>query len=77
MRRIVAMVGVSAAVAATATGTVLYWRRHPRLGTRFANEIVNPALLRRGMSGLGPIDAQVQDVDRLDTAATVGLAVAI
>ena len=51
MRKVVAMVGGSAAFAAVVTGTVVYWRRNPRVGTRFVNAVVNPALLRRGLAG--------------------------
>lgn len=51
MRRIVAIIGVPAALGAVVGGTVIYWRRNPRLGTRFMNVVVNPALLRRGLAG--------------------------
>lgn len=51
MRKVVAIVGGSAALAAVVTGTVVYWRRNPRIGTRFVNAVVNPALLRRGLAG--------------------------
>lgn len=51
MRRIVAVIGVPTALGALAGGTVIYWRRNPRVGTRFMNAVVNPALLRRGLAG--------------------------
>jgi hypothetical protein len=58
MRRIVFVIGLSAATGAVAA-TV--WRRNPRLGTAFVNSVVNPALMRRGlvggrMSEIGTID---------------------
>jgi deazaflavin-dependent oxidoreductase (nitroreductase family) len=51
MRRIVAICGASATLAALVTGTVVYWKRNPRIGTRFVNAVVNPGLLRRGLAG--------------------------
>jgi deazaflavin-dependent oxidoreductase (nitroreductase family) len=51
MRRIVAIFGASATLAAAATGTIVYWRRNPRAGTKFVNVVVNPGLLRRGLAG--------------------------
>ena len=51
MRRMVGIASVSVAVAVAATGTVAYWRRHPRVGTGFVNVVVNPVLLRRGLAG--------------------------
>lgn len=48
MRRFVI---ASAAVAGLTTGAAIVWRRNPRLGTRFANDVVNPWLLRRGLAG--------------------------
>ncbi len=46
MRRLVLGLGVvvMAAVAALAS-----WRRHPRVGTRFVNMVVDPWLVRRGI----------------------------
>jgi deazaflavin-dependent oxidoreductase (nitroreductase family) len=51
VRRIVVISGGSATLAAFVTGTVVYWRRNPRVGTRFVNAVVNPGLLRRGFAG--------------------------
>jgi deazaflavin-dependent oxidoreductase (nitroreductase family) len=51
MRRVVAICGASATLAAIVTGTVVYWRRNPRVGTRFVNAVVNPGLVRRGLAG--------------------------
>lgn len=50
MRRfmLVAAGGVAAGV-----GAVLYWRRDPRVVVRFMNEVVDPFLVGRGMSGVG------------------------
>ena len=44
MRRLVALV-------AFVGGAVILWRRNPRIGTTFVNTVVNPLLLRRGLSG--------------------------
>jgi deazaflavin-dependent oxidoreductase (nitroreductase family) len=53
MRRIIVVVGASAALGAAATGAVIAWRRNPRIGTAFVNSVVNPMLLRRGLAGGG------------------------
>jgi hypothetical protein len=50
VRKLVLAVGVLAAAGAV---SVMAWRRNPRMGTRFANEVVNPLLVRRGVSGVG------------------------
>jgi len=50
MRRIVSIV---IGLVATATAAALVWRRNRRLGTRFVNAVVNPALMRRGLAGKG------------------------
>jgi hypothetical protein len=50
MRRLVLIAG--ALVAAGAVATVA-WRRNPRIGTRFTNEVFNPFLVGRGISGGG------------------------
>jgi hypothetical protein len=50
MRRLLIIIG--AAVAAVA-GAFVYWRRNPRAGTRFMNEVLDPFLLARGLSGTG------------------------
>jgi len=35
------------------TGAALVWRRKPRIGTRFMNEVIDPILDRRAISGSG------------------------
>ena len=32
-------------------GAALAWRRDPRVGTRFMNAVINPAIVRRGLAG--------------------------
>jgi len=49
MRKVVLVTG---ALAAAAAGVVA-WRRNPRIGTRFTNEVLNPLLVDRGISGTG------------------------
>jgi hypothetical protein len=34
-------------------GGLVAWRRNPRIGTRFMNEVLNPLLVARGISGAG------------------------
>ena len=51
MRRLTRILAVFAALAIATYGAVVYWRRHPRLGTTFVNSVVNPGLLRRGLAG--------------------------
>lgn len=46
------MIIIGAAVAAVA-GAFVYWRRNPRAGTRFMNEVLDPFLVERGLSGTG------------------------
>ena len=41
------MIAAAAALGAIAGGGVMFWRRNPRFGTTFVNEVVNPRLLRR------------------------------
>jgi hypothetical protein len=41
-----------AAVGATA-GLFIYWRRFPRAGTRWANDVLNPWLVEHGLAGRG------------------------
>jgi len=50
MRRFVL---VAAGGVAAGVGAVLYWRRDLRVGARFMNEVVDPFLVGRGMSGVG------------------------
>jgi len=49
MRKVVLVTGALSAVAAG----VVAWRRNPRIGTRFTNEVLNPLLVDRGISGTG------------------------
>ncbi len=51
MRKIIAVVAGPAAFATVASGAVIIWRHHPRIGTGFMNSVVDPALLRRGLAG--------------------------
>jgi deazaflavin-dependent oxidoreductase (nitroreductase family) len=53
MRRILALVGVAAALGALVAGAVVAWRRNPRIGSGTMNAVVNPVLLRRGLAGGG------------------------
>jgi hypothetical protein len=50
MRRFVVFV---AALVAAAFGTVIAWRRNPRIGSATMNAKVNPMLVRRGLAGAG------------------------
>ena len=47
------IVSIVVALVATATAAAVVWRRNRRLGTRFVNAVVNPALMRRGLAGRG------------------------
>lgn len=47
MRRSLMM---AAALGTTATGAVLWWRAHPRFGAATVNRVVNPWLVRQGVS---------------------------
>ncbi len=49
MRKRLVLLAVCGAVAALAVA----WIRNPRLGSGFANEVVNPLLVRRGLAGSG------------------------
>lgn len=44
---------VIAGLAAACAGFVVAWRRNPRIGTRFTNDVLNPFLVERGLSGAG------------------------
>jgi len=44
---------IAGALASVAAGVAVAWRRNPRMGTRFTNEVVNPFLVDRGISGAG------------------------
>jgi len=50
VRRFLLFVGALAAAGAV---LLMAWSRNPRMGTRFTNEVLNPALVRRGGSGVG------------------------
>jgi hypothetical protein len=50
VRRFLLFVGALAAAGAV---LAMAWLRNPRMGTRFTNEVLNPALVRRGASGVG------------------------
>jgi hypothetical protein len=50
MRRIVFILGGLVAVGA---GILVAWRRNPRMGTGYVNEVVNPFLVAHGMAGAG------------------------
>ena len=43
----------SRGLVAAAAALVAAWRRNPRIGTRFINEVVNPYLVARGIAGAG------------------------
>jgi deazaflavin-dependent oxidoreductase (nitroreductase family) len=53
MRKLLVMLAASAALGVVLVGTATTWRRHPRIGTRFVNTVVNPVLVRRGLVGTG------------------------
>ncbi len=44
---------ILAVVVAAGAALVAAWRRNPRIGTHFTNEVVNPYLLGRGIAGAG------------------------
>jgi hypothetical protein len=50
MRKLVVMAGGLVVVGA---GSLVAWRRNPRIGTRFMNEVLNPVLVARGIAGAG------------------------
>jgi len=50
MRRMIVLL---AGLVAAAAGAVVYWRRNPRIGSTFMNQVVDPFLLERGLSGVG------------------------
>ena len=50
MRKLI--VGLAVMSGATA-GAVALWRRNPRIGTHFTNEVLNPLLVERGVAGAG------------------------
>jgi hypothetical protein len=53
MRKIVTILGIPTAIAAVVVVAARRWRRNPRIGTAFANSVVNPMLVRRGLAGHG------------------------
>ena len=50
MRKVVFIAG---ALVAAGAGVVVAWRRNPRIGTHFTNDVLNPFLVDRGVSGVG------------------------
>jgi len=44
---------IAGGLAVAGAGAVVAWRRNPRMGTRCMNEVLNPALVARGVSGAG------------------------
>lgn len=50
MRKLLLIVG---ALGAASAALLVAWRRNPRMGTQFTNDVVNPLLIRRGISGVG------------------------
>jgi hypothetical protein len=53
MPRFVVFLSTAAALGAVAGGSVIVWRRNPRMGSAFVNAVVNPGLVRRGLAGRG------------------------
>lgn len=53
MRKVVVLMGASAVLVASTGLAAFVWRRNPRIGTSFVNTIVNPGLIRRGLTGRG------------------------
>src|SRR5688572_20338573 len=51
MRKIVTLFAFPAVIGVAAVAAARMWRRNPRIGTAFVNSVVNPVLLRRGLSG--------------------------
>ena len=51
MRKIVSVIAVSTVLGCVAAAAAGIWRRNPRIGAAFVNSVVNPGLLRRGLSG--------------------------
>jgi len=50
MRKLAFMAGGLVVVGAVG---LVAWRRNPRIGTRFMNEVLNPVLVARGIAGAG------------------------
>jgi len=44
---------LTAALGATIAAFAVAWRRNPRMGTRFTNDVLNPLVVGRGMAGAG------------------------
>lgn len=53
MRKLTLLFTAAGAIVALLVAGILVWRRNPRMGTAFVNSVVNPALIRRGLSGRG------------------------
>jgi hypothetical protein len=49
-RSILTVLGLGAAAT---VGLIVYWRRFPRAGTKWANEVMNPWVVGKGLSGSG------------------------
>ena len=43
---------LTAALGATIAAFAVAWRRNPRMGTRFTNDVLNPLVVGRGMAEL-------------------------
>jgi len=44
---------LTAVLGATVAAFAVAWRRNPRMGTRFTNDVLNPLVVGRGMAGAG------------------------
>ena len=44
---------LAATLGATIAAFAVAWRRNPRMGTRFTNDVLNPLLVGRGIAGAG------------------------
>jgi len=44
---------IAGALVAAGVGIVMAWQRNPRMGIRFMNDVLNPLLVGRGISGAG------------------------
>jgi F420H(2)-dependent quinone reductase len=53
VRKIAVVLFVPVTIGAVLVGAASAWRRDPRVGTAFVNSVVNPVLLRRGLTGRG------------------------
>lgn len=53
MRKVMSIAAAAAGLVGIAAGAFILWRRNPRIGTGFLNSVVDPFLVRRGISGSG------------------------